>query len=149
MKEFKELENAQYFMNMIYEKFEQMTNREIKEDICQALFMINHFILLNKPIKQKVSWDMKACMDQLLLYSEANTIIGNSERAEGFKLAVKFLEKSYIHDTQPTIEPDAKKHPIHDCDWIYTNNDTFRKCRICDLEMEVTFRKKNFGLTRD
>lgn len=48
MKQFKELKNGQWLLNDVYEKFELKTHREIKKDICDALWAINHFISLNE-----------------------------------------------------------------------------------------------------
>ena len=36
------------------------------------------------------------CIHQLKLYAESNDGLGNSERAQGFKLSVEFLELYHI-----------------------------------------------------
>lgn len=49
MIEFNELKNAQKLIDDTYEMFERLPNRDIKKTLGDALFLINHFIDLNKP----------------------------------------------------------------------------------------------------
>ena len=48
MKEFSELKNGRDILNDAFEKFESLTHRAIKKDICDALWAMNHFIHLNE-----------------------------------------------------------------------------------------------------
>jgi len=49
MQEFHELKNAQHFLDTTYKDFENMNLREIKKNICDSLWVLNHFIQLNDP----------------------------------------------------------------------------------------------------
>ena len=49
MQEFSELKNAQHFLNITYKNFEHMNLNEIKKNVCDSLWVLNHFIQLNDP----------------------------------------------------------------------------------------------------
>jgi len=47
MIEYDELKNAQSIMDETYEKFENLTHWQIKQNLVDALWLVNHFIQLN------------------------------------------------------------------------------------------------------
>lgn len=48
MLQFNELKNGRDLLDEVYEKFSALPNKKIKKGICDALFLINHFISLNE-----------------------------------------------------------------------------------------------------